>query len=331
MNALRTITSKAPLLLAAVTGIGGFMAGQQTRPDACTGGRTETSVASFPAKADASSPAGYAMRFPGQGNPAEVQAWWSRLEKSLSGLRPEDAASALKHLLQAWQPGQSPGTAWAEACALPDGPLREALLARLWPDLAATDPVAAWHASFLLDSATASDARTGLLTAWQAEGHDPAALAPLIEQAPENDRMAAAASAVSTLAARSPAAALTAAEALHDPVLRQAAALTLAGEWAQTEPAAAAAWAFQHAEENSGTLAAVMQHWAVSDAPAASAWLATQPAGPRRDAAVPALIEALTLRDPESARAWASGISDETTRAGLLARLDLAAQTVDYH
>jgi hypothetical protein len=54
--------------------------------------------------------------------------------------------------------------------------------------------------------------------------------------------------------------------------------------------------------------------WAQADAFAASEWLASQPAGPLRDAAVQGLIGALSQNSPEDALEWAATLTDQQQR-----------------
>ena len=54
--------------------------------------------------------------------------------------------------------------------------------------------------------------------------------------------------------------------------------------------------------------------WAQADAFAASEWLADQPAGPLREAAVEGLIGALSYNAPEDALEWAATLTDPQQR-----------------
>ena len=326
------LKTAAPLLLAAVTGFTGFLAGQHqvdsnhqsaALPRSTSTAKGLYSLLTPQPRGSASTPA--AVSLP-DGSIESLQAWLAALEKSLPPDAATDVAAVARLLLRHWQPALSPDKAWAQASALPHSAIRGLILERLWPDLAAADPDAGWQASFLLASEVSSAARLQLANDWLAAGRNGADLAPLLNASPENEREQAAATAMVALTAHSTADALQTAAAITDEQTRLTAHLTIAAEWAKTDPSAAAAWSLDHAGEAPGGLGAVMQQWAASDVTAASAWLAAQPAGPARDAAAPALVESLVYSDIASAREWARGITDETARAGMLQRLDLAAQ-----
>ncbi len=99
---------------------------------------------------------------------------------------------------------------------------------------------------------------------------------------------------------------------------------SLAHEKSTIDPAAAVAWAsglVGAAQE--GALASAATQWAEQDPQAATAWLATQPAGAGRDLAIKATISVL---DPAEALPWAESISDprfrEETLRGYLLNVD---------
>ncbi len=92
---------------------------------------------------------------------------------------------------------------------------------------------------------------------------------------------------------------------------RTALASALAERQARYDPEGAMQWAAQQPDDwrNDATHSA-MQAWAVADAFAASEWLAAQPPGAARDAAVAGLVSQLTQTSPEDAIEWTKAFSD---------------------
>jgi len=64
-------------------------------------------------------------------------------------------------------------------------------------------------------------------------------------------------------------------------------------------------------DSNARVLAA---EWSRSDSVAASAWIADQPAGPRRDAAIQGFTDSVAAYEPEAAAAWSNTISNPDLR-----------------
>ncbi len=61
--------------------------------------------------------------------------------------------------------------------------------------------------------------------------------------------------------------------------------------------------------------------WSKSNSDLASKWIARQPAGPERDAAIEGLVNRLASADPDAATDWANSIEDEALRLKTVGRL----------
>ncbi len=94
------------------------------------------------------------------------------------------------------------------------------------------------------------------------------------------------------------------------------AASTLAGQWANDEPGAAAKWAaaLPSGQSRDAGLTAVSASWSQYDAIATAQWLGTLEVGASRDAAIQPLVTQVRMSDPSTAFSWAASISDETER-----------------
>jgi len=93
-------------------------------------------------------------------------------------------------------------------------------------------------------------------------------------------------------------------------------AASLAGQWANDNPAAAANWAagLPSGSSRDDGLKAVSRAWSQYDAVATAGWLGTLEAGSSRDAAIQPLVSQVRNTDPETAFSWAASISDENER-----------------
>jgi hypothetical protein len=58
----------------------------------------------------------------------------------------------------------------------------------------------------------------------------------------------------------------------------------------------------------------IISQWAAMDTNAAGTWLREQPQGPQLDDARSSFVRAASMKDPESAMAWASTISSSESR-----------------
>ena len=91
---------------------------------------------------------------------------------------------------------------------------------------------------------------------------------------------------------------------------------SLAGQWADDDPAAASKWAsaLPNGQSRDEGLRAVSRSWSQYDAVATAGWLGTLEAGSSRDAAIEPLVDQVRETDPTTAFSWASSISDENDR-----------------
>lgn len=101
---------------------------------------------------------------------------------------------------------------------------------------------------------------------------------------------------------------------------RLRAARSLASRMAATDPEAAAAWAtsLTDASQRTSAIGGLTDRWARADSYEASAWIASLPAGPDRDSAAVSLVSSIAQSDPESAWTWAASIGDESERSNSL-------------
>ena len=95
---------------------------------------------------------------------------------------------------------------------------------------------------------------------------------------------------------------------------------TLAGQWANEDPASASRWAtaLPNGPSRDAGLRAVSESWSQYDAIATAGWLATLEAGSSRDAAIEPLVDRVRETDPSTAFSWAASISDENDRLNQL-------------
>jgi hypothetical protein len=102
---------------------------------------------------------------------------------------------------------------------------------------------------------------------------------------------------------------------IDDATERERLAGVLLKAWLESEPRAAAAWAEDYEGEGAaGVTKDFMAQWMPRDPIAASSWLGTLEAGPKRDAAIKVLIIHESSNDPEGALRWAEAISDPDQR-----------------
>lgn len=101
------------------------------------------------------------------------------------------------------------------------------------------------------------------------------------------------------------------------------AANQLAGQWADKDPKAAAAWAakLSDPEASRTALQTTYREWGQSDPTAASEYLNQIPASPARDGAVQAFAQTVVREDPAAAAAWASTIQDAEAREREMVRV----------
>ncbi len=113
-----------------------------------------------------------------------------------------------------------------------------------------------------------------------------------------------------------------------DPGIQLEVAPTLAAQQAYYDPSGAMAWAAQLTDEKLRTAAtnAAFSRWVGADSGAASAWLTAQPAGPLREVAVMAMVDALQENSPEDAIRWAGSLADPQQRE--VKQVDVVVKTL---
>lgn len=84
--------------------------------------------------------------------------------------------------------------------------------------------------------------------------------------------------------------------------------------WLDVDAQATLNWAGLHEKDYPGVTGIAMQAWASSDPHGASEAIAALPAGPGRDAYIPALVQSIATSDSNSAIAWAASASDAALR-----------------
>jgi hypothetical protein len=90
----------------------------------------------------------------------------------------------------------------------------------------------------------------------------------------------------------------------------------VAGQWANADPAAAAAWVagFPDGQAQQNAMQSVINQWSANDPVAAGNWLKTLPAGDGKDAAITTYVGQVVNSDPAAAMAWAQSIGSEDSR-----------------
>lgn len=99
-------------------------------------------------------------------------------------------------------------------------------------------------------------------------------------------------------------------------------AAAVVGAWSRRDPAAAARWvaALPAGPLQSQAMSHLVYDWTAREPERASAWLREQPPGAARDEAIAMLSLQTTATDPEAAALWAADISDPARRSGELRR-----------
>jgi hypothetical protein len=98
--------------------------------------------------------------------------------------------------------------------------------------------------------------------------------------------------------------------------------------WADTEPAAAAAWLAKQPPEASFHQS-VAQAWVAQDLPAATQWVNGLADGPMKDEVIGYVVARFQSRNPQVAVAWIEGISDEAKRVEASRNLAQAWSRID--
>ena len=103
------------------------------------------------------------------------------------------------------------------------------------------------------------------------------------------------------------------------------------GEWAESDPAAAAAWLSNLSAEDPAYRQATTQitrEWTRYDLTASSEWLNSLPASPELDRAVATYTYRAAQEDPPTAMSWAESINNASIRERMM--LQVAANWKNY-
>jgi hypothetical protein len=119
---------------------------------------------------------------------------------------------------------------------------------------------------------------------------------------------------------------------IDDASVRSGVMAALLGFQARTEPEAAIRAMGSHSLEGTSAayvLETALRSWAGTDLTAASAWLAAQPTGKERDAAIRGFNEVARVAEPDSALQWAMSISEPQQREQAVLGTLHAWRTID--
>ena len=293
-------------------------------------------------------------------DPASAARVLESLPQSLRGVTTAEG-SIHGYIYRQWA-RQDPLAASAAALAFPPGPLQQDMLKGVAKSWAEKDPAAAlaWTES-LPPSPARSDALNSVAFAWakidpksalewtlQTEmishrsnsriifngwsiGAPEEAWTWLSAQPAGQTRDTFMGNFISTLATTDRAKALELFKTELAPNAQRLPAISIAVDWAATEPAAAAAWAAQIADAGvrAQALGKVVATWAGNDHTSTAAWLQSVPAGAERDGLVAEFVNRVATFDPKQAVEWASTLSDSKQRVGSLVQYVSHWRTVD--
>ncbi|TVP79299.1 MAG: hypothetical protein EA353_06470 [Puniceicoccaceae bacterium] len=99
---------------------------------------------------------------------------------------------------------------------------------------------------------------------------------------------------------------------------------TLVSEWAESDPVAAAAWLSSLAQDDPAIArgsAAIIREWTRYDLAASAEWLNSLPASPELDRAVVSYTFRAAEEDPETAMTWAASIENDRRRSWMMERV----------
>ena len=110
---------------------------------------------------------------------------------------------------------------------------------------------------------------------------------------------------------------------ISDESLRNATLARLAGQLADGDPQATAAWvtSLPAGEGRQHALGELIEQWSDKDPVAAATFLARMPASPETDESRARLADNIQRKDPEGALAWAGTISEEQSRTRTMSEL----------
>jgi hypothetical protein len=234
-----------------------------------------------------------------------------------AGMPPTDAAWT--KVAEAYA-RQDANTAYTWASSLPQE-TQDRVLGSIISELARTDaPGALLKAKALTNESQRNETITKIMSGWA--DHDLAALEQAAPQLSGPERLVAMRALLEQKIFDNPQAAanyfseLQHASNPEDIKAANQSAANLGGQWASTDPKAAAAFVPQMAdgEAKDNYVGAVAGSWLESNALAASAWIKELPAGKGKDLAVNNLIKSIRESDPDAAVIWAAEVQAPAPR-----------------
>ena len=218
----------------------------------------------------------------------------------------------LATVLQTWM-SEDAGAAMQWLEQLPEDAAKTDVLAALSKSLSDDEPQHAVEVAAMMPTGKAQDAALRNLIDQWGQKDFAGALAWAQQQPDEEVRQILLPTLVDNLAARDPSAALQIAVSVGGNAGTRAVKNVLR-EWAQREPAAAAAWA--DAQPGSvDYVAGVASGWAAKDHRSAMEWVRTIPAGAAKDAALVSGVLAIAQTpEPQAAIEWIANIGGEDQR-----------------
>ena len=106
----------------------------------------------------------------------------------------------------------------------------------------------------------------------------------------------------------------------------------LLGEWAESNPAAAAAWLGQLADDDPAIAqasSAIIREWTRYDLNSSAEWLNSLPASPELDRAIISYTFRAAEEDPAAAMTWAESIENDRRRTWMMERVAATWKTKD--
>ncbi len=191
------------------------------------------------------------------------------------------------------------------AASLAEGTSRDTAMAGLFADWAAKDLAAAAAACQQLPAGAARDMAQENILNEQIDANPVSAAAIITNLPPGDYRQEVISELCENWAATNAPAALAWAQSLASRTERDAAVDQVVGIWARQNPEAAMQFARQHPELSSATLGEITVALFAHDLTATTNWIASLPAGDKKEAAQLALVEPWAQNDPQGLAAYA--------------------------
>lgn len=250
-----------------------------------------------------------------------------------------DQERAKQAILEVWaEANPYEALAWAkEALPSETRQLRSAQMEALFRGFATNNPLAAFQAAKELGINTPSDQRLRLrvleeVIETQIENGGIEQAKMLVEAMPEgSDKENLMRDLVNDWARYDPVAAANYVDGLGDNADTRL-IVAVAGEWAENNPEAAAAWISQLPADDPAmgdSVSRIIREWSRYDLNASAEWLNSLPASPELDRAVASYTFQAAQEDPASAMSWAESISSDWLRTRMMGRVASEWGSVD--